>query len=302
MTAALSPILQYFDNAGQPLAGGKLYTYEAGTTDPLPSYTDRSGDTPNTNPVILDAAGRAQVWLADNVPYKLILQTAGGVTLDTTDNFYAGIDPSQLIGVQTLTGSGVFTPSPGTNRIRIKMIGGGGAGGGAPATTTGQCSGGTGGGSGAYVEAVLTSGFNGAAYTAGFPGVATLGGVGGDGGDSNFGPVSADGGVGGVTYGPTSPPLVGGYGNTALATGGYLNVPGRSGGNLIILNLAVGFSGAGADSQWGAGGGNANVGPSDGTPARGYGAGGAGASLVAGAAAQRGGAGGPGYIVIEEYA
>ena len=54
MSANLSavPKLQFFDNNGNPLVGGKLYTYAAGTTTPLATYTDASSGTPNTNPII----------------------------------------------------------------------------------------------------------------------------------------------------------------------------------------------------------------------------------------------------------
>ena len=49
---------QFFTDSGDPLSGGKLFTYAAGTTTPLTTYTSSSGSTPNTNPIILNAAGR----------------------------------------------------------------------------------------------------------------------------------------------------------------------------------------------------------------------------------------------------
>ena len=52
----------YFDNAGDPLAGGRLYTYAAGTSTPLATYSDQAGAVPNTNPVVLDARGEATVF------------------------------------------------------------------------------------------------------------------------------------------------------------------------------------------------------------------------------------------------
>lgn len=53
---------QYFDNAGLPLVGGKLYTYAASTTTPKATYTDANGLIPNTNPIILDSRGEATVF------------------------------------------------------------------------------------------------------------------------------------------------------------------------------------------------------------------------------------------------
>ena len=76
---------QFFDANGNPLAGGKLYTYAAGTTTPLATYTDSSGGTPNTNPVILDSRGEANVWLGSSV-YKFKLTTSADVELWTVDN------------------------------------------------------------------------------------------------------------------------------------------------------------------------------------------------------------------------
>lgn len=85
--ASLSPTpkLQFFGSDGLPLVGGKLYTYAAGTTTPLASYTDHTGVTANTNPVILDASGEADVWLPDTTSYKYVLKDADDVTLYTVD-------------------------------------------------------------------------------------------------------------------------------------------------------------------------------------------------------------------------
>ena len=76
---------QFFDNNGKPMSGGKLYTYQAGTTTPLVTYRDSNGVIPNTNPVILDSAGRADVWLT-GVAYKLVLTTSLGVQVWSEDN------------------------------------------------------------------------------------------------------------------------------------------------------------------------------------------------------------------------
>lgn len=85
--ASLSPQpkLQFFGTDGLPLVGGKLYTYAAGTTTPIATYTDNTQATLNTNPVILDSAGQANVWLTDSVTYKYVLKTPADVTLFTVD-------------------------------------------------------------------------------------------------------------------------------------------------------------------------------------------------------------------------
>ena len=76
---------QFFDANGNPLSGGKLYTYAAGTTTPLATYTDSSGTTPNANPVILDSRGEANLWLGSAV-YKFKLTTSTDVEVWTVDN------------------------------------------------------------------------------------------------------------------------------------------------------------------------------------------------------------------------
>jgi len=83
-----SPKLQFFDANGNPLAGGLLYTYEAGSTTPLTSYTDSTGVSANTNPIVLDSRGEANVWLS-GANYKLALYTSvasGSVLIWTVDN------------------------------------------------------------------------------------------------------------------------------------------------------------------------------------------------------------------------
>jgi hypothetical protein len=77
--------VQFFDDNGNPLSGGKLYTYDAGGTTPKATYTDAAGTTPNANPVVLDAAGRATVFL-DGTTYRFDLKTSGDVLVRSTDN------------------------------------------------------------------------------------------------------------------------------------------------------------------------------------------------------------------------
>ena len=85
--ASLSPLpkLQFFGTDGLPLVGGKLYTYAAGTTTPIATYTDNTQANQNTNPVILDSTGQASVWLTDQINYKYTLTDADDVPLFTVD-------------------------------------------------------------------------------------------------------------------------------------------------------------------------------------------------------------------------
>jgi microcystin-dependent protein len=80
------------DNNGRPLAGGKLFSYAAGTSTPLATYfnQDLAAGHENTNPVILDASGRANVWIQDGVGYKFVLKDALDNTIYTQDNVQVG--------------------------------------------------------------------------------------------------------------------------------------------------------------------------------------------------------------------
>lgn len=111
MAVYLSPVggaaAQFFDNNGNPLTGGKLYSYAAGTTTPQVTYTTSAGNVAHTNPILLDSAGRVpvggEVWLSIS-PYKFILKDSNDVTLATYDNI-SGTGASQF-AVDLLSGNG----------------------------------------------------------------------------------------------------------------------------------------------------------------------------------------------------
>lgn len=101
---------QLFDNNGNPLSGGKLYTYEAGTTTPLTTYTSSTGVTPHTNPIILDAAGRVpngEIWLDYFELYKFVVKTSADVLIATYDNIGGSFNTASLLA--NFTGDGTQT-------------------------------------------------------------------------------------------------------------------------------------------------------------------------------------------------
>lgn len=107
MSFSLAPVLKqrFFDQNGAPLAGGQLFSFVAGTNIFQATYTDGTGTTPNTNPVILDANGYAPVWLDDSGTYKFILEDVNSVTQFTVDNVKTGNGSGTSLGaaqVQTL--------------------------------------------------------------------------------------------------------------------------------------------------------------------------------------------------------
>lgn len=79
---------QWVDANGNPYAGGKLYSYLAGTSTPTPVYKDSALTTAHTNPVILDSAGRPPdgTIFVSSIAYKFILHTSADVLVATVDN------------------------------------------------------------------------------------------------------------------------------------------------------------------------------------------------------------------------
>jgi hypothetical protein len=140
MAVLLSPVGgvagQFFDNNGNPLTGGKLYSYVAGTTTPQATYTSSAGTVAHSNPIILDAGGRVpggEIWLTDGLQYKFVLKNATDVLIGTYDNII-GINSNFVnflteTEVQTATASQtVFTLTtmqyqPGTNNLTVYVDG-----------------------------------------------------------------------------------------------------------------------------------------------------------------------------------
>lgn len=107
-TTVLAPYLtsQFFASNGAFLAGGQMFTYQAGTVTPIATYIDNTGTTTNTNPIVLNARGECSIWLLPNTSYKFVLQDGAGNTIWTRD---------QIIEAQLLTlFGGVDTGSANT--------------------------------------------------------------------------------------------------------------------------------------------------------------------------------------------
>lgn len=97
-TLLVPPRVQFTDVNGNPLAGGKVWTYEAGTSNPKVTYTDSTGTVQNTNPVILNAAGEANIWIRG--AYKIRVENSAGAERYTIDN---------IIEYTTFGSANVFT-------------------------------------------------------------------------------------------------------------------------------------------------------------------------------------------------
>lgn len=102
---------QFVDENGDPAAGWMLYTYEAGSSTQLATYTDSTGSTAQSNPIILNALGfptNGEIWLVSGKAYKFVLANANDV-VQKTENGITGVS-SQTTDLSQWKQSGV-TPT-----------------------------------------------------------------------------------------------------------------------------------------------------------------------------------------------
>jgi|GEM_PF-3100202 len=119
----------FTDGAGKPLVGGKLYTYDAGTSTPRPTYADAAGTIANTNPVVLDARGEATIFWSG--AYKVVLKDASDNTIWSVDDVFdegsslrsdlAATGGSALVGFQQAGAGAVSTTVQGKLRETVSV-------------------------------------------------------------------------------------------------------------------------------------------------------------------------------------
>lgn len=327
-----------FDGTGSPAVGDKVFLSNLGA----PSLT--AGTVSRTIGYVIASSGGSYQWVVDagvgltdgtvttakladgsvttakladaavtnaklaNMAANTVKgSVAGGVPVDLTAAQLRGIGGGNFLARQILSASsGTYTPTSGTTKIRVHMIGGGGGGGGV-INTAGTASG-AGGGSGVFLDFLVNPGasITGGAFSCGAAGAAgsSAGGNGGNGGDTtlttNAVTYTAKGGGGGpgstgVAVVPGNfPPIAPAAGTTAVGVSGYiLALQG------VVLTAGVAWSGAGAGvPPFGSGG--LQVGTSNnGIAGSGFGAGGSGGCTSSGG--RTGGAGTAGCIIIDEY-
>lgn len=103
MAVQLASILngqQFFDNLGEPLAGGLIYAYITGTSTPINTYANADGTVLNTNPLVLDSSGRLQteIWLQSGTEARFRLTDFASTVLEEWDNIsgiITGVDITQ---------------------------------------------------------------------------------------------------------------------------------------------------------------------------------------------------------------
>jgi hypothetical protein len=103
MAQVLFPGRRFTDTNGNPIAGGKLEVYEAGTTTPLDTFTDAALTVASDNPIILDSAGLIPVIYAAPDNYKFVLKSSDEATTYWTIDDFTVIDPETAQAVASTT-------------------------------------------------------------------------------------------------------------------------------------------------------------------------------------------------------
>lgn len=213
-----------------------------------------------------------------------------------------------LLGVQTFTASGTYTPTSGCRYVKVTAIGAGGGGGGAYSSSSGASlnNGGGGGGEGATALYYGTAGASVQTVTVGTGGPGGSGSsTGTTGGSTSFGALAvAGGGLGGV-----------GGNTTGIFNASRGGAGGTASAGTILFNGADGTNGVGAGSsgddmasggngggRGGRGGAVTDSGTQTGANGSGYGGGGGGAARADAGTSLAGGTGANGIVIIEEYA
>lgn len=86
MATLLNPFIRAVDANGDPVSGGQLALFDAGTTTPVTTYSDRALSTAQAQPLIANAAGEFEQSFVEPGVYKIRASDADGVTLYENDN------------------------------------------------------------------------------------------------------------------------------------------------------------------------------------------------------------------------
>lgn len=123
--ALIAPWLnvQFTDSSGKPLSGGRVRSCSAGSSCPgseIPTYTSSSGFTANTNPIVLDGAGRASIWLTPGASYRFVVTSSTGVII-------SGAGGDNIMGSPTSSsgggGGGSGTPGGADTNVQYNCVG-----------------------------------------------------------------------------------------------------------------------------------------------------------------------------------
>jgi len=118
-----TPDVQFADQNGLPYAGGTLGFFASGTSTPLNTYSDSALSVANTNPVVLDSAGRAGSVFLQNLAYKVTLTDVNSNLIWTFDPVWSS-DFSTFAALLTNAGNpnGVVAGTAGSGAVLSSEI------------------------------------------------------------------------------------------------------------------------------------------------------------------------------------
>lgn len=135
-----APKIQFFDVNGKPLAGGQVFTYQAGTSIGQATYTDSTGTVVNTNPIVLDSGGfpssplgpgnQAGIYFINGASYRICVFNASSVQQYCVDNVKL-VNSAQVGGLNTqvqyncagaFCGNVGFTFNAGSQTLSVTAI------------------------------------------------------------------------------------------------------------------------------------------------------------------------------------
>jgi hypothetical protein len=72
--SSFGPKPQFIDGDGNPAVGNQMFFYAAGSSTKQNTYTDATGNTANSNPLVLNALGQpaSELWFEDGASYKVV--------------------------------------------------------------------------------------------------------------------------------------------------------------------------------------------------------------------------------------
>ncbi len=92
----LVPIFQLEDSEGNPLSGGKIFTYLTGTTTNATTYKDYAGNANHANPIELDGngmpdGGSVLIWVDQDIEYTFVIKDSTETTTYKTIDHLVGL-------------------------------------------------------------------------------------------------------------------------------------------------------------------------------------------------------------------
>ena len=121
---------QWFDDVGNPLQFGKIYFYQAGTLIPKTTYKKADQSEANEHPIVLDAAGRAKVWLIDGEAYDEVdhdendnvLRSVQGIIINGGGGGGGGDDHLVIVDSTDPTPGTLIDKTRGGDSITITVV------------------------------------------------------------------------------------------------------------------------------------------------------------------------------------